>query len=404
VAPESGLRALIADSAFRRLWLIGATTGVMRWLDMVVTGIYVFDVTGSPTWVAIVTFVRAAPMIVGVMFGALAARMPLGRLMRIGIAAVALTYAGLAVLAALNALAVWHVTVGALIVGTYWSSENSVRRTMMCAVAGMANTGTAIGFDWATINALRLAGPFAGGVLYAAYGFGATCILGVACFTAALMLALGMSTGNVPALSGHRRIWDDIADSFAVVRGSTSVKGVLAVSVCLNFFGFPYASMIPVIGKEVLQAAPADVGLLSSTEGLGAMLGAVALTVFVRPSWFGRAFLLGSFAVALGALGFGLSQTYALSLVVLLPAGVGMSWFAAMQSTQVLAHTPADRRSGIMGVLTTTIGLGQLGTLHIGWLASQIGAPQAVVVSAACATITLILCAWLWPTMWRDPG
>lgn len=404
MAPESGLRALIADGAFRRLWLIGATTGIMRWLDMVVTGIYVFDVTGSPTWVAIVTFARAAPMIVGVMFGALAARMPLGRLMRVGIAAVALTYGSLAILAALDALAVWHVTAGALVIGTYWSSENSVRRTMMCAVAGMANTGTAISFDWATINGLRLAGPFVGGVLYAAFGFGATCVLGVACFAAALMLALGMSTGSVAALSGQRRIWDDIAESFAVVRRSTTVQGVLAVSICLNFFGFPYGSMIPVIGKEVLHAAPADVGLLSSTEGLGAMLGAIGLTAFVRPAWFGRTFLVGSFAVALGALGFGLSQAYALSLVALLPAGLGMSWFAAMQSTQVLAHTPAERRSGMMGVLTTTIGLGQLGTLHIGWLASQIGAAEAVVVSAACAVAALILCAWRWPAMWRDRG
>ena len=405
MAPESGgLRGLIADSAFRRLWLIGAVTGIMRWLDMVVAGIYVFDVTGSPTWVAVVTFVRAAPMIVGVLFGALAARLPLGGLMRVGIGTVALTYAVLAVLAALDALAVWHVAASAWIVGTYWSSENSVRRTMMCAVAGLANTGTAISFDWATINTLRLAGPFLGGVLYDAYGMAAPCALGVVCFAAALVLALGMTSGDAPALTGRRRLWDDIADSFVIARRSAAIKGVLGVSLCLNFFGFPYSSMIPVIGKDVLYAAPADVGLLSSMEGLGAMLGAVTLTVLVRPSWFGRVFVMGSFAVAFGAIAFGLSQAYALSALALMLAGGGMSWFASMQSTQVLAQTPADRRSGIMGVLTTTIGIGQLGALQIGWLASQLGAPTAVVVSASCAVLSLAWCAWRWPAMWRPGG
>jgi MFS family permease len=100
-------------------------------------------------------------------------------------------------------------------------------------------------------------------------------------------------------------------------------------------------------------------------------------------------------------MGFGVSQSYALSVLALLVAGAGMSWFAAMQSTLVLAHAPAERRSGIMGVLTTIIGLGQIGALQIGWLASKIGAPQAVLLTAACAAATLAVCGWRWPALWR---
>ena len=401
VASQGGLRALLADSAFRRLWLIGAATGVMRWLDTVVAGIYVFDATGSPASVATGTFMRMAPMMAGVMFGALAARLPVGRLMRIGLVVIATNYAILAALALTGVLEVWHVGASALIVGAYWSSENSVRRTLLCAVAGVANTGTAMSFDWATINTLRLAGPFAGGALYAAYGIGATCAFGVACFLVALGLALRVSTGEPVAATAKRRLRDDFAESIAIIRGSAPVKGVLGVSFCLNFFGFAYASMVPVIGKDVLHASPADVGLLSSIEGFGAMTGAIVLTALVRPHWFGRVFLAGSFGVALGAIGFGLSHSYALSIAPLILAGVGMSWFASMQSTQVLAYTPADRRPGIMGMLTTTIGLGQLGTLQIGWLASQLGASAAVVITATCAVVLLALCAWRWPAMWR---
>lgn len=402
VAAQGGVGALIADRAFRRLWLIGASTGVMRWLDMVVAGIYVFDATGSPAWVAAVAFMRSAPMIGGMLLGALAARLSLALFLRIGLVAVATTYTVLATLAVLDLLEVWHVALGALVVGTYWSSENSVRRTLIGSAAGPGQVGTAISFDWATINALRLAGPFAGGALYAVYGIGATCAFGVVCFATALALASGLAGSQAPTPArATRRLRDDIADSIAIVRASPTIQGVLGVSLCLNFFGFPYASMVPVIGKEVLRAAPADVGLLSSLEGLGAMSGAIVLTLLVRPTWFGRLFLVGSFGVAGGAMLFGLSHVYALSAVALIAAGCGMSWFAAMQSTQVLAHAPADRRPGIMGVLTTTIGLGQIGVLQIGWLASQLGAPQAVIVSAVCAVATLAACAWVWPAIWR---
>lgn len=401
VASQDGLRVLLADSAFRRLWLIGAATGVMRWLDTVVAGIYVFDVTGSPSSVATVTFLRMAPMMAGVMFGALAARLPAGRLMRIGLALIAANYAILAALATTGAVEIWHLGASALIVGAYWSSENSVRRTLLCAAAGTANTGTAMSFDWATINTLRLAGPFAGGALYAAYGIGATCAFGVACFLVALVLARGVAADDAVATVAGRRLWGDLAESIAIIRRSAAVKGVLGVSFCLNFFGFAYVSMVPVIGKDVLRASPADVGLLSSIEGFGAMTGAIVLTALVRPPWFGRVFLAGAFGVALGAVGFGLSPSYGLSIAPLILAGVGMSWFASMQSTQVLAHTPPDRRPGIMGILTTTIGLGQLGTLLIGWLAAQFGAPAAVVITASCAVVLLTLCAWRWPAMWR---
>jgi MFS family permease len=392
---------LITDPAFRRLWLIGAATGVMRWLDMVVAGIFVFDVTGSPAWVAVVAFVRAMPMIAGVMLGALAARRPLAGLMRFGLATISATYATLAALAALELLAVWHVAVGALIVGTYWSSENSVRRTLLSVAAGPEKTGTAISFDWATISALRLAGPFIGGALYGAFGIGAAYLLGIGCFLVGLALALGVHAPAPASLGPRRHLGHDIADSLAAVRASPPIQGVLGVSLCLNFFGFAYASMLPVVGKQVLRATPADVGLLSSAEGLGAMVGAVVLTALVRPAWFGRVFLAGSFGVALGAIGFGLSPLYALSAAALAVAGAGMAWFAAMQSTLVLAHAPSDRRPGIMGVLTTTIGLGQLGSLQIGWLASQVGAPQAVALTATTAVLSLIACAWRWPALWR---
>ena len=56
-----------------------------------------------------------------------------------------------------------------------------------------------------------------------------------------------------------------------------------------------------------------------------------------------------------------------------------------------------------MGVLTTTIGIGQLGALPIGWLAAHLSAPTAVVIYGSCAVVTLAVCAWRWPAMWR-PG
>jgi MFS family permease len=171
--------------------------------------------------------------------------------------------------------------------------------------------------------------------------------------------------------------------------------------VVMNALAFPYSSMVPVIGKEVLAAAPVAVGLLTSAEGVGALVGSVILSQVVRPAWYSRVFVIGSAVCLLGALAFGLSRSYALSLVVLVVLGLGSAAFATLQSTMMLTNAPPEQRSRMMGVLSSTIGTGQVGYLHIGVLADWLGAPLAVAVSMIEGLVLLLLCVWIWPALWR---
>ena len=50
-------------------------------------------------------------------------------------------------------------------------------------------------------------------------------------------------------------------------QGST-LLGIMLVTLIYNLWGFPFVSMIPVIGKEVMLLNPRNVGLLASAEGL----------------------------------------------------------------------------------------------------------------------------------------
>ena len=52
-----GPRILLATPSYLRLWVAGGFGNSMRWLEMLVAGIYTFDVTGSAFWVAVVTVV-----------------------------------------------------------------------------------------------------------------------------------------------------------------------------------------------------------------------------------------------------------------------------------------------------------------------------------------------------------
>ncbi len=393
--------ALLADPAFRRVWMLGALAGTMRWLDMLVVGVWVFDTTASPFAVAVVTLLRLLPMLMGVFVGAFAERVPLRSFLIVALGLLSLVYGFLGLLAFSGALQLWHVALGAFVAGLYWSTEMSVRRTLAGEIAGPERMGAAMALDWGTFSVTRMIGPLAGGALYTAIGLGGTYMIGFGLFLLATVLALALPVGHAARGGRGGAIFGTIREGFRSASARPVIMGTLAVTICLNFWGFPYASMVPVVGKDVLLASPFEVGLLNAAEGIGALIGSIALASFARKLAFAPAFVGGSALVLLGVLGFGLSSLFDVSLGVLIMLGIGSAVFATMQSTLMLTHAPADQQSRMMGVLSTCIGIGQIGHLHIGILADWLGAPAALAITAIEGMAALLLCLWFWPAMLR---
>ncbi|MBM3532239.1 MAG: MFS transporter [Alphaproteobacteria bacterium] len=395
------MRELLREGPFRLAWVIGGLAGLMRWLDMLAVGVYVFEVTASPLLVALITLARLMPMLAGAFIGALAERVPLRRMLLIMLGSITAVYAVLAMLAFAGWLAIWHIGIGAVLVGLYWASEMSVRRTLLGEIAGTERLGAAMGLDWAAVNSTRLIGPLAGGIIYAQFGISAIFLVGAVMFGLSTLMALALRAGTIARGKSAKSVLANIADGLRFAAARPAIMGILAVTVVMNGLAFPYSSMVPVIGKDVLNAAPAAVGLLTSAEGVGALVGSFILAQVVRPAWYGRTFVLGSAACLFGAMIFGLSTSYAFSLVILVGLGLGSAAFATMQSTMMLTFAPPDQRSRMMGVLSSTIGTGQIGYLHMGVLADHLGAPWAVAISMAEGLLLLALCVKFWPALWR---
>jgi hypothetical protein len=69
-----------------------------------------------------------------------------------------------------------------------------------------------------------------------------------------------------------------------------------------------------------------------------------------------------------------------------------------------LSNAPAERRARMMGMLTSSIGLGQIGIMALGWAIGWLGTAAAVAVFAGSGMVLLLLCALAWPALWRRPG
>jgi MFS family permease len=397
-ARRRGALSLLADPAFRRVWLVGTATGTVRWLEFLATSVYVFEVTRSPFQVALLAVIRMLPLpLLGAFAGALAERLNRRTLLAWMLTAGVAFSAAQAGLAAAGLLELWHVWLGALLNGVIWAVDMPVRRTLLGEIAGPERTAPGMALDTATNNATRMLGPGVGGLLLETSGIDGAFALGAALYVAALSLLAGLALAPAPSRTGAPRILSSVMEGLRIVRADRALVGTLAVTVIFNVLAWPATSMVPVIGEDVLGLSAFPIGLIMSADGLGALLGAVLVATLVRPPQFRGLYICGVALYIAATLGFALSPWPVASGLLQVAVGVGNACFATMQATIVFLSSPIGARSRIMGVLSVCIGTAPLGFLHVGWLADLLGAQAALLVLCAEATLAMGLALWRWP-------
>ena len=397
VSEAASRRWLIGEPDFRRLWLIGLVVFSVRWLEMLTVAVFAYQRTGSPFVVALLTMLRMLPMaLFGALIGAAAERVERRRALVLVVASMLLCSIALARLAWSDALEVWHLALASFISGLTWTTDNPVRRTMIGEVVGPERMSAAMSIDVGANNASRMLGPTVGGILLATLGIGGAFAVSVAGYLVAAMVALRVRHRNTAALSTAAGVLERMIEGLVLVRRDPRLSGTMVITVIYNTFGWPFTSMIPVIGQDNLGLGAAGIGLLASMDGVGAFCGAIAIALCAKPPHFARLYVGGVALYLLMLPVFALAPGPLLAGSVLLLTGLANSGFSIMQATLVYLAAPPEMRSRVFGVLSVCIGVGMIGFLHLGWLASIIGATLAIVTIGAEGLVALLLTRRWW--------
>ena len=399
-----GLRrigALLESRDFLAIWGAGLSEGAVRWTEILVIGVYAQQQTQSPLIVASMVFANMVPgALFGAFTGALAERVDRRTLLLCGFALMCAIMLTMAWLAASGRLELWQVAIATFLSGTIWTTDYPVRRTLLGEIAGIGRSATAITFDIATGTAMIFLGPILGGFLLRDIGMHGFYFAGLACFAVAFLCVAAVRFKPEVAVVTHDRILRVIAEGLRHLRHNPPVAGVLMVTVVLNFFGYSFISMLPVIGAEKLELGPVLVGLLMSMEGAG-RLARIAGADDLRRAAVLHAAVRGRRAITLmvAVVVFSTLPWFGPCLLVLFIGGLGEAGFASMQATILFEASPPAMRRRMMGVLVVCIGAGPLGMLHTGLMAEWLGADVAVGVIAAEGLVGLALCLWAWPAL-----
>ncbi len=385
---DSPIRDLLRSPDFLRLWLVGAFANAMRWLELLASGLFAWEVTHSAFAVTVVVALRQIPQLLfGAFAGAISEAVNRKLIFMLALIVPAVISTLLATLAVTGHLEVWHVALGNLVSGTMWATEMSTRRRMVGEAAGPHRIVNAIALDSVTSAATRAVGPLMGGIAFEWLGMkGAYTLTALVQFAGAFAIA-GLAHAQLTRRVDLLRIPHEIAEGLRFAWTRPTILLVFGVTIVTNAFAFAYSGLVAPLGAGEFHVSPALVGLLAAGEPLGALMGGALIAAGIVRMDRRLAFAGGAALFMVALIFMALSPSYWLAFALLVLGGFGTAGFGNMQSTLMLTEAPPEMRSRLMGVVTVCIGTGPLGQLAAGALSDGLGTRGAIVVMAAVGLV-----------------
>jgi MFS family permease len=367
-----------------RLFFAGQLVSLMgTWITTVAQGWLVYRLSHSPFYLGLATFAGQVPVFFVAAFGGMIAdRVDRRRLLVLTQALSMLESAALAVLTLLGIIQVWEIILLALFQGMVNAFDVPTRQAFTIEMVGREDLRYAISLNSMMFNLARILGPVVAGLVIAAAGEGA-------CFTidafsyAAVLVGLVLMVVPPHRAPPRGRPLQEIRDGFRYTWASRALRNpILLVAACAAF-GISFMSLMPAVARDVLNTGSEGLGLLMSSIGAGALIGAYALAR-VPDRWFLLAPAAAAGLFGLSIILFAQSHLLILSMALLLPAAFGQMLLGGSTNTIIQTLSEDRYRGRVISFYTMAfMGMMPWGALILGWLAAHIGISEAVTLGGA---------------------
>ena len=132
-------------------------------------------------------------------------------------------------------------------------------------------------------------------------------------------------------------------------------------------FALPYVVLIPLIYFEKFNSTESLTGFLASFEGLGAIFGALFISLIILKNLVVLLPLSLTILFVVIYIGAVVENIYFLTLSIVF-TGAASSAYSALQSSIIYTFSKERLRSASFSILTITIGIGFVGGVNISWM------------------------------------
>jgi MFS family permease len=290
------------------------------------------------------------------------------------------------------------------LLGTIRAFSGAAGQAFMPSLVDRKELERAVALGSSSWQMAMIAGPSIGGALYAATSSAG--VVYVVCAVMAFLAFLSvLAIGKAPATSDVKKrgvaTWSTVLAGIRYVWSNKPILGAISLDLFAVLLGGAVA-LLPMFARDLLHIGPWGLGMLRSAPAIGAATTALFLARFPLRGRAGIVMLACVLIFGLATIVFGISKSFAVSLVALVILGASDMISVVVRSTLIQTRTPDEMRGRVGAVNMVFIGASnELGEFESGVTAAWLGPELAVVVGGIGTCVVVVLWTLLFPAL-RD--
>lgn len=389
-------RNMLSDPQFAAYTLGNLLSHIGDWAQRLAVGWLVWQLTQSPGWLGVILFADLAPtLLISPIGGAIADRMDRLRLARITIVLAMLQPAALAALHFTGLLNIWFLLAGAIYLGVVNALGQTTRIALVAVMVQEKDIPRAAPISSISFNIARFIGPALFGIIASIADPGYAMVVNLLAYAIFLFVLMRVRPRyEASSVAKGRGLASDIFEGFRYALTHPAIGPLLIVLVVSSLGTRAFIDLLPGFAGGVFGRGPEALSMMTSATALGALTGAIYLSLRTSVMGLARISMFASMWVGACLIIFSMQSSFWPALINLYFVGCGLS----ISAVGVLTITQTVVRGEMRGRALSIYGIifrggPALGGLIMGQIAEFTGLRWPV---AAGGLICVL--AWFWVT------
>lgn len=302
----------------------------------------------------------------------------------------------LGVLATIEVATIWYVYAACLLVGVAATFDGPVRQSFVMELVGRDDVTNAVALNSLGFNGARIVGPAVAGVAIALTGTGPVMTVAGFGYVAVIIGLARMRPAELHVIERLPRAKGQIRDGLRYIASRRDLKMIMLLVFLVSTFGMNFQLTLAIMAKIVFDRDASSYGLLTTTLAVGSLLGALASA---RRSTAPRLRLLVGTAIAFGLseVAMGVTGSYALLAVLLIPGGIFMLFFINAANAALQLTSTAEMRGRVMSIYVLVfLGGAPFVSPVLGYVAEHFGGGAPLWMGGSIAALSaVVLGGWI---------
>jgi MFS family permease len=295
----------------------------------------------------------------------------------------------LAVLVLINHYTVWEILALSVVLGIINAFDVPARQPLIHEmVTDKDDLPNALALNSSMVNIARLVGPAISGIILVKFGAGTCFLINAASFVAVITSLLLMKLPAYIPPTVKKKVKSELLEGLVYLKNTPSISVMMIMLGLISLLVLPYNTLLPVFAKVIFKGDAATFGYINSFIGFGAVAGSVFLASLKPGTDLKIVLLINSIIFGICLMFFSHISYFPVAMLFAAVSGFGMMSQTTIFITIIQVESDKAMRGRVMSyVAMAYFGMLPIGSLLIGAVSQQIGAPNAILCQGIIALI-----------------